>query len=175
MIDPEKPEQAVEVAETLRDLAWEYLPDKARESINDVMVTYKRVGGTAINLTVIYRPNFSNLEICAEEIVNTVTAKKTDSSLEFIYNKNLTLNAKTGEVLGYDEIAEVRDEFGNLIESPEESAYLRTLFVPKSGESQEERTLRETTNQTLEGLEYDAFYTLTMGKLEYLMGLFDEI
>lgn len=171
MASPEQPDE-IKVAEGLRDIAWDHLPAKTREAQQSVEVTYWPVGAGVVKLTVQYDPHDTSLNVDTEETVRS-TRTKEEGYRAFMYYCGVELNADTGEVIMYGENADVRDECGRIIESPEE--VIETDTEPLSDEWLAEHSLREAADQPAHYLETAAFYTFNQEKLDYLQGLFDKI
>lgn len=171
MASPERPDE-IKVAEGLRDTAWDHLPTKTREARQLVEVTYWPVGAGVVKLTVKYDPHDTSLNVYTEETVSS-TETQEEGYRAFMHYRGVELKADTGEVIMYSENADVRDEYGRIIESPEE--VIETDTEPLSDEWWAEHSLREAADQPAHHLETDAFYTFNKDKLDYLHGLFDKI
>ncbi len=175
MTTPEIPKAIgeIEIAEQLKDVAWQHLPAKAREARQLVEVAYYPLAETVVRLIIKYDPHDRSLSIETEEVVSTTETEVPDSFRKFMHYRGVDLDADMGEVIMYGENTDVRDEHDRVIESPEE--FIETDAEPLSAEWQAEYALRAAADQLLRSLETNAFNTFTQDKLDYLLGLFDKI
>lgn len=174
MSSPESPAGSGELitAEVLCDKALEYLPSMVKAAKYPVKVDYWPLGDGKLKLTVMYHPEDNSLDVGTEESVYTHYTDDPDGYREFVHYRNVELDAGTGEVLSYQESAVTKDQFERVMESPQE---ITEPNLEKYQEMLDENATLQAEITPLDELVTQAFYTFDKEKLDYFMGLIDQI
>lgn len=109
----------ITVSEQLRDKAKEHLPAAAFTAKQMVKVEYWPVESGETKVTITYNPDNEQLEIGTDEVIGR-TFPDQFTTHNFIHSRGIELDGNTGEIQMYTEVADVRDNFGRLVDSDSE-------------------------------------------------------